>query len=123
MWYIIIKMVARGKGIWDYINPEMFQELCPILIKSVEPAFSKLHINAASYIDLNTTKCEMYKFIYQKYKTNYDEYKVLHTAIETYSAEIVKFMSLSIVSYICNCKGMYNVLVELQTQFAPTDET
>ena len=88
----------------------------------MEPAFSKLYANAASYIDLNTTKCEVYKFMYQKYKTNYDEYKVLHTAIKTYSAEIVKFVSLFIVSYIHNCKGMYNVLIELQTQFAPTDK-
>ena len=115
-------MVAKGKGIWDYINPEMSQELCPILVKPEEPAFSELHTNAALYIDLNATECEVYKFIYQKYKTNYDEYKVLHTAIETYSAEIVKFVSPSIISYICNCKGMYNILVELQTQFAPTDE-
>ena len=123
MWYIIIKMVAKGKGIWDYINPETSQELYPILVKPEEPAFSELHTNAALYIDFNTTKCEVYKFMYQKYKTNYDEYKVLHTAIEMYSAEIVKFVSPSIISYICNCKGMYNILVELQTQFAPTDET
>ena len=122
MWYTIIKMVAKGKGIWDYINPETSQELCPILVKLVEPAFSELHANAASYINLDTTECEVYKFIYQKYKTNYDEYKVLHTAIKTYSAEIVKFMSPSIISYICNCKGTYNVLVELQTQFASTDK-
>ena len=101
----------------------MSQELCPILIKSEEPALSELHANAASYIDLDTTECEAYKFIYQKYKTNYDEYKVLHTAIEMYSAKIVKSVSPSIISYIHNCKGMYNVLVELQTQFAPTDET
>ena len=65
----------------------------------------------------------MYKFIYQKYKTNYDEYKVLHTAIKMYSAEIVKFVSPSIISYIHNCKGTYNILVELQTQFVPTDKT
>ncbi|KAI9748056.1 MAG: hypothetical protein M1815_003638 [Lichina confinis] len=68
-------MVAKGKGIWDYINPEMFQELCPILIKPEEPAFSELHANAALYIDLDATECEVYKFMYQKYKTNYDEYK------------------------------------------------
>ena len=121
-WYIIIKMVAKGKGIWDYINPETSQELCPILVKPEEPAFSELHTNAALYIDLNATECEAYKFIYQKYKTNYDEYKVLHTAIEMYSAEIVKSVSPSIISYIHNCKGTYNILVELQTQFAPTDE-
>ena len=100
MWHIIIKMVAKGKGIWNYINLEMSQELCPILIKSVEPAFSELHANAASYIDLNTMECEVYKFMYQKYKTNYDEYKVLHTAIKTYSAEIVKSVSPSIILYI-----------------------
>ena len=88
----------------------------------MEPAFSELHTNAALYIDLDTTKCEVYKFIYQKYKTNYDEYKVLHTAIKTYSAEIIKAVSPSIILYIHNCKGTYNVLVELQTQFAPTDE-
>ena len=122
-WYTVIKMVAKGKGIWDYINLETSQELRPILIKPEEPAFSELHTNAASYIDLDVTKCEAYKFMYQKYKTNYDEYKVLHTAIETYSAEIVKSVSPSIISYICNCKGTYNVLVELRTQFAPTDET
>ena len=81
----------------------------------MELAFSKLYINVALYIDLNTTRCEMYKFIYQKYKINYDEYKVLHTAIETYSAEIVKFVLLSIISNIHNCKSIYNVLVELQT--------
>ena len=100
----------------------MSQELCLILIKFVEPAFSELYTNAALYIDLDTTKYEAYKFIYQKYKTNYNEYKVLHTAIKTYSAKIVKFVSPSIVSYIHNCKGTYNILVELQTQFAPTDE-
>ena len=115
-------MVAKRKGIWNYINPETSQELCPILIKLVGPAFSELHTNAALYIDLNTMKCEMYKFMYQKYKTNYDEYKVLHTAIETYSAEIVKFVLPSIILYIHNCKGMYNVPIELQIQFAPTDE-
>ena len=64
MWYIIIKMVAKGKGIWDYINPEMSQELCPILVKLVEFAFSELYANAALYIDLDTTKCEAYKFMY-----------------------------------------------------------
>ena len=122
-WYTIIKMVAKGKGIWDYINLEISQELCPILVKPEEPAFSELHTNAASYIDLNATECEVYKFMYQKYKTNYDEYKVLHTAIEMYSAEIVKFVSPSIILYIHNCKGTYNILVELRTQFAPTDET
>ena len=122
-WYTIIKMVAKGKEIWDYINPEMSQELCPILVKPEEPAFSELHANAALYIDLNTTECKVYKFMYQKYKTNYDEYKVLHTAIEMYSAEIIKSVSLSIISYICNCKGTYNVLVELWTQFAFTDKT
>ena len=89
----------------------------------MELAFSKLHTNAASYIDLDATEYEVYKFMYQKYKTNYDEYKVLHTAIETYSAKIVKFVLPSIISYIHNCKGTYNILVELQTQFAPTDET
>ena len=35
MWYIVIKMVAKEKGIWNYINSETSQELCPILIKSV----------------------------------------------------------------------------------------
>ncbi|KAI9749292.1 MAG: hypothetical protein M1815_002615, partial [Lichina confinis] len=97
-------MVAKGKGIWDYINPETSQELRPILVKPEEPAFSELHANAASYIDLDATEREAYKFMYQKYKTNYDEYKVLHTAIETYSAEIVKSVSPSIVSYIRNCE-------------------
>ena len=116
-------MVAKGKEIWDYINLETSQELCLILVKPEKPAFSELHANAASYIDLNTTKCETYKFMYQKYKINYDEYKVLHTAIKMYSAEIVKFVSPSIILYIHNCKGMYNILVELQTQFALTDET
>ena len=101
----------------------MSQELYPILIKFVELAFMELYANAALYIDLDTIKCEAYKFMYQKYKTNYDEYKVLHTAIKTYSAEIVKFMLPSIVLYIYNCEGMYNVLIKLQTQFAPTDKT
>ena len=53
----------------------MFKELHPILIKFVESAFSELYANAALYIDLDTTKYEAYKFMYQKYKINYDSTK------------------------------------------------
>ena len=100
----------------------MFQELHPILIKFAKSAFSELNTNATSYIDLDAPKCEIYRFIYQKYKTDYNKYKLLHTAIKMYAAEIVKFISLLIILYIHNCKGTYNVLIELQTQLALTDE-
>ena len=52
------------------------------------------------YIDLDATEREAYKFMYQKYKAEYDEYKVLHTAISTYSAQIIRSLSPAIVSYV-----------------------
>ena len=122
-WYTVIKMVAKGKLIWDYINPETPEDSCPKLIKPAEPAFSAINTDAEMYIDLDATEREAYKFMYQKYKVEYDKYKVLHTAISTHSAEIIRSLSPAIVLYIWNCEGTHNVLVELQTQFAPTDKT
>ena len=122
-WYTIIKGVAEGKLIWEYINPETPQELCPTLIQPVKPVLADVNADAQAYTDLNTTERDAYKFLTQEYKSENDEYKVLNTAIAGYKADILRSLSPSILLYIQNCKGTYDTLVKLCTQFAPTDRT
>ena len=122
-WYTVIKGVAEGKLIWEYIDPETPQELRPTLIQPVKPVLADVNADAQAYTDLNITERDAYKFLTQEYKSENDEYKILNTAIAGYKADILRSLSPSILSYIQNCKGTYDTLVKLRTQFAPTDKT
>ena len=64
MWYTVIKIVAKGKLIWDYINPKTPEDSRAKLIKPAEPAFSAINADAETYIDLDATEREAYKFMF-----------------------------------------------------------
>ena len=114
-WYTVIKGVTEGKLIWEYINPETSQELCPTLIQSVKLVLADVNTDAQAYTDLTVAECDVYKFLTQEYKSENNKYKVLNTAITGYKVDILRLLSLSILLYIQNCKGTYNTLVKLHT--------
>ena len=99
-WYTVIKGVAEGKLIWEYINPETPQELCPTLIQPVKPVLTDVNADAQAYTDLTATERDVYKFLTQEYKSENNEYKVLNTAIAGYKADILRLLSPSILLYI-----------------------
>lgn len=119
-WYEMLKTVAQGKEIWDYIDPEKTREKLLTLDPPVKPEVKDIDAAVGSLAELNAGNRELYRMLYQVYISEMQDFKRRQESVSMFRAHIQATIADSILSYTFNCETAYDMLVKLKDAFAPT---
>jgi hypothetical protein len=101
--------VARGHGIWSYVNPDAAESDLPMMDEPIPP-------DLPDAADAEPHAFVIYRFRYQRYQANAEKYQ----KIQLFMTRIQETVSMAALSYTVHCTSAYEMLVKLKARFAPT---
>ena len=122
-WIEVIKTMARGKDIWEYVNPKTPKRSLPILTPPELPTIQSISEDAESYSSLSATNREFYRLERQSYHQDRTEYLETKKNLVNFCTRIQQLVSRQNLSITFKCDTPYDMLVKLHDRFAPTDQT
>ena len=122
-WLFIRRDVANRHGLWQYINPDVAEELLPELTEPPEPQLIEYNARATKLSDLSADDRESYRWECDRWERRRTEYRTQKKALADLNTDISKTIAVRHIHLIKDHETPYDRLVALKKFLCPTDAT
>jgi len=112
-WLFIVKTLADGGNVWEYINPDLEMEPQTPL-RPAKPAPTDVNPDKTSIVELDSEEKDTFKLLLAMYKDDLSIANRVTDVLQSIRNHIVTTVSINNIVYINNKTSIYQMLVALK---------
>lgn len=125
-WIEIVRTVAIGLGVWEFMNPNTLKAQLPTLAQPIRPLPEHVRTSTRStpttFSILSDDEKEEYRNLQEDYRRDLRLFDKRTEGLGKMRAEIQRSVARQHLSYTFDCDSAYDMIVKLQKRFSPTTE-
>lgn len=121
-WIEVVKSIAIGDDIWEFINPDTPESSLLPLEEPRTPMPADIDPRKTTFSSLDEDEKEELRELRRERRRKLEQYDRQRRAMKAMRIRIQETVSRTNLPYTFDCDTVYHMLVQLQQQLSPTDD-